>query len=156
MEILIYAYFTGFFNRGSRNRNVVDEMQVRSSRRHTNTTTENELDNEINVLIHEQPNATPENDIDVVTTEQPDLKNHRKFCANVPSPKRAKYEKRPINSIRYDGKNHLPQIDNKENGTRCKNDNCKSKSHTFCCKCGVHLCPRCFKPFHELNFPNNQ
>lgn len=69
------------------------------------------------------------------------------------SSKRAKYERRPINEIRYDSKDHLPDVD-KSRGSRCKNENCKFTTHIFCTKCRVHLClladRNCYKKFHTL------
>lgn len=68
---------------------------------------------------------------------------------------RMKTEKRPLNEIRYDSTDHLPDVDNKSYGSRCKNENCNSKTHIFCSKCQVHLClfagRNCFRQFHTLN-----
>lgn len=68
---------------------------------------------------------------------------------------RKKTEKKPLNEIRYDTVNHLPDVDNSKNGSRCKNENCEFKTHVFCTKCQVHLClikgRNCFKKFHTLN-----
>lgn len=69
--------------------------------------------------------------------------------------KKARYQKKPKNSLRYDDKGHLPEFDNKQSATRCKNESCSSRTHIFCIKCGVHLCTTkgrsCFKEFHTLN-----
>lgn len=65
---------------------------------------------------------------------------------------RAATEKRPMNEIRYDAVNHWPELDGKKTGTRCKNEDCKQKSHFYCSKCEVHLCltkdRNCFKKYH--------
>lgn len=69
--------------------------------------------------------------------------------------KRAKYQKKPENKVRYQKQNHLPEFDSNKNATRCKNENCISRTHIFCTKCNVHLCiaknRNCFKEFHILN-----
>lgn len=122
--ITIYSYITGSLKR----------IQMRA-------------EGKVNV----QPSDPKYTAVDVASSEHSVLENRQNVSGDAPFSKRAKYEKKPQNSIRYDGKNHLPQIDDKKNGTRCKNENCKSKSHTLCSKCDVHLCPRCFKPFHETN-----
>lgn len=61
-------------------------------------------------------------------------------------------EKRPLHELRYDGLNHWPEIRNGQ--TRCKRENCVSKTHFFCSKCNVSLCiateRNCFKSFHIL------
>lgn len=63
-----------------------------------------------------------------------------------------KTEKKPHNRLRYDQINHLPEVDKNRNSTRCKNEDCKHKSHIWCSKCNVHLCLQsnrnCFKDFH--------
>lgn len=47
---------------------------------------------------------------------------------------------------------HLPDIDSKENASRCKNPPCKFKTHMFCNDCKKHLClmkgRNCYKDFH--------
>lgn len=74
-------------------------------------------------------------------------------CAS--KPKRARYEKKPENSIRYDNMKHLAVADDNPSATRCKNENCSYKSNIFCSRCKVHLCVKsgrnCFKKFHTLN-----
>lgn len=64
-------------------------------------------------------------------------------------------EKRPCTSTRFDGQNHFPEIDDKENPSRCKLETCTLKSKIFCMKCNVHLCLKrnqnCFKLFHLKN-----
>lgn len=69
--------------------------------------------------------------------------------------KRNKTEKKPTNSLRYDSKGHFPEFDKNDNATRCKNENCRFKTHLFCTKCNIHLClttsRNCFKNFHLLS-----
>lgn len=66
--------------------------------------------------------------------------------------KRHKTEARPQDELRYDNYGHFPNIDDKKESTRCKLENCKGKSKTFCVKCNVHLCftsgRNCFLNFH--------
>lgn len=68
-------------------------------------------------------------------------------------------EKRPPHEVRYDQRGHLAKFDNQENGTRCKKENCKSRTHMYCVKCNVHLCvakdKNCFHDFHVLLLPEN-
>lgn len=65
-----------------------------------------------------------------------------------------KNEKRPKNSVRYDGKGHLPIFDKNAYASRCKNVNCNYKTNMECIKCKVHLCcvrgRNCFTDFHIL------
>lgn len=72
---------------------------------------------------------------------------------NVPNTKRMKTETRPISEQRYDNFGHFPQVDGKKESTRCKLENCRRKSRTFCIKCNVHLClvseRNCFLKFHS-------
>ncbi len=44
------------------------------------------------------------------------------------------------NSLRFDGKNHLPQFIPAKNASRCKSQGCNKKTRWFCPKCQVHLC----------------
>lgn len=85
-------------------------------------------------------------------------KNQQKNKENSGTPvPRAKSEKRPKNSMRYDGKGHLPIFDKNSYASRCKNEDCKFKTNMECIKCKVHLCctreRNCFTEFHllELN-----
>lgn len=68
-------------------------------------------------------------------------------------------EKRPLHVRRYDQRGHFPRFDNNKNATRCKKENCKSRTHMYCVKCNVHLCiaknKECFVDFHTLNIPEN-
>lgn len=67
--------------------------------------------------------------------------------------KKRKTEARPYNEFRFDNYGHFPNIDENKDSTRCKLENCKGKSHTFCVKCNVHLCfvsgRNCFLKFHS-------
>lgn len=67
--------------------------------------------------------------------------------------KRNRSEIRPIDELKYDLVNHMPMHDKKSEGTRCKAQNCKYKSHFYCDKCNVHLClnrdRNCFSDFHR-------
>lgn len=70
-------------------------------------------------------------------------------------------EKRPPHEVRYDQRGHFVKFDDEKNATRCKNENCKTKSrtHMYCVKCNVHLCvakgQNCFYDFHVLVLPEN-
>ena len=90
--------------------------------------------------------------VDQVTTKK------RGRTSNTPNesvelniPKRK--ESRPINEIRHDSVGHIPVIDQMKNASRCKQLNCKGKSHVLCDKCKVHLCfqkeRNCFQNFHR-------
>ncbi|CAK9827654.1 PiggyBac transposable element-derived protein 2 [Anthophora retusa] len=62
-------------------------------------------------------------------------------------------EKRPMTEIQYDNVDHMPQIDDKTEATRCKLPLCKGRTHFYCDKCRVHLClvkeRNCFERFHR-------
>ncbi|XP_043263908.1 piggyBac transposable element-derived protein 3-like [Colletes gigas] len=62
-------------------------------------------------------------------------------------------EKRPIREIQHDNVDHMPQIDDKKEATRCKMPLCKGRTHFYCDKCRVHLClvkeRNCFERFHR-------
>lgn len=68
-------------------------------------------------------------------------------------------EKRPSNELRYDQRGHLPKFDQQKNATRCKKENCESRTHVYCVKCNVHLCiaknKHCFNDFHVLALPKD-
>jgi len=74
-----------------------------------------------------------------------------------PTPKRAKYnsrEVRPFYETKTDHIGHYPASDDNSEATRCKNTNCKGKTHVYCLKCKVHLCfvvkkKNCFTEFHN-------
>lgn len=59
---------------------------------------------------------------------------------------------RPSKAVRTDAIDHLPDVDKNKEATRCKNKDCKGKTHVFCTKCQVHLCllsyRNCFVAFH--------
>lgn len=63
------------------------------------------------------------------------------------------HEIRPCKDIRIDGIDHLPEHDQKNQQTRCKNNHCKGRTFFRCGKCDVHLCitkrKNCFKEFHR-------
>lgn len=66
-------------------------------------------------------------------------------------------EKRPSHEVRYDQRGHFAKFDDEKNATRCKKENCESRTHMFCVKCNVHLCiaknKHCFYDFHVLILP---
>lgn len=66
--------------------------------------------------------------------------------------KRSRAERRPPSNVQYDGINHLPLVDQRKDGGRCKNTPCQGKSKIICSKCEVHLCLKkdanCFVAFH--------
>ncbi|CAK9827646.1 hypothetical protein ANTRET_LOCUS5324 [Anthophora retusa] len=59
----------------------------------------------------------------------------------------------PCAHYNYDNVDHMPQIDNKKEATRCKLPLCKGRTHFYCDKCRVHLClvkkRNCFERFHR-------
>lgn len=62
-------------------------------------------------------------------------------------------ERQPFNEVRYDNSGHLPELsDSSKPITRCKNEKCTSRTHTYCIKCNVHLCfttkRNCFRAYH--------
>lgn len=67
--------------------------------------------------------------------------------------RKKKEEVRPSPAVRKDTVDHLPQVDKKNDATRCKNKGCKGKTHVFCVKCNVHLClssnRNCYFDFHS-------
>jgi hypothetical protein len=72
-------------------------------------------------------------------------------CSEAPIYKR-RCEYKPPTAVCLDSVGHLPLWDEKEHATRCKNDQCKGKTHTYCKKCNIHLCftkvKNCFESFH--------
>ncbi|KAG5864540.1 hypothetical protein JTB14_007595 [Gonioctena quinquepunctata] len=48
---------------------------------------------------------------------------------------RPRSEIRLIDDVRFDGINHLPELDDKNFASRCKNENCSGRSRTKCSKC---------------------
>lgn len=69
--------------------------------------------------------------------------------------KKSKIETRPLDIVKFDTVDHIPDHDGKKEPTRCKNPGCTSgRSHYFCLKCKVHLClcrqRNCFKQFHTM------
>lgn len=69
--------------------------------------------------------------------------------------KRTRAERRPINEVRYDRIDHLPIVDQRKDGGRCKLETCKAKSKFICSKCNLHLClnkdRNCFLIYHSKN-----
>lgn len=70
-----------------------------------------------------------------------------------PNIKKSRNEVRPLDDIRHDGFDHLPQHDSEQkSASRCKFPNCQGKSRVFCGKCKVHLClnsrKNCFHSYH--------
>lgn len=81
-------------------------------------------------------------------------KRGRPSMSEVPSPgPSSTFEVQPIPQMRWDGEQHYPQWDDKDSETRCKMQDCKSKTHIFCMKCKVHLClmrkRNCFYEYHK-------
>lgn len=70
-------------------------------------------------------------------------------------PAKRNFETRPLRDIQFDRFDHMPQHDEKKEASRCKNQNCKGRSHIICEKCLVHLCinrnRNCFSEFHRKN-----
>ncbi|XP_047510428.1 piggyBac transposable element-derived protein 3-like [Pieris napi] len=70
-----------------------------------------------------------------------------------PQTRRRQVEMRPIPEVQYDTVDHLPEYDKKKEATRCKNPECKGKTHVYCLKCEIHLCftseRNCFRIFHQ-------
>lgn len=63
---------------------------------------------------------------------------------------RARPEKRPLHSTRYDGSKH--KMEKSKTRQRCKMEHCKFKSFIICVQCEVHLCIKkrnCFDKFHK-------
>ncbi|XP_046685653.1 piggyBac transposable element-derived protein 3-like [Homalodisca vitripennis] len=60
---------------------------------------------------------------------------------------------KPVDDVRWDGKNHLTSFDDSRNNSRCKNPGCKQKTFVMCTKCSVNLCVarnrNCFFDFHS-------
>lgn len=53
----------------------------------------------------------------------------------------------PFDDTRFDRKDHL--LHTRDKRRRCQMKNCPSKPLTFCKKCNVTLCKRCFGPYHS-------
>lgn len=94
------------------------------------------------------PKRTPNS-----SKKSPNMKKQNEL-RNSEKSTRSKKEKRPKNTARYDGRNHLPRFDSHDYATRCKNDDCNFKTNVICTKCDVHLCftrsRNCFESFHVL------
>jgi hypothetical protein len=62
-------------------------------------------------------------------------------------------ENRPPTAFCHDDVGHTPSSDGKSFASRCKNNNCQSRTRIFCKKCDVHLClsnsKNCFEEFHK-------
>ena len=58
------------------------------------------------------------------------------------------YSKRikTTDSIRFESNNHI--IGKLEKQRRCQLDGCKGKPKTYCIKCNVTLCTKCFGIYH--------
>lgn len=84
----------------------------------------------------------------------------RNHVANNNVNERLKSEIRPPKEVRYDAVLHLPQLDLKNNASRCKLPGCTGKSRIFCNKCDVHLClnktKNCFISFLSIRGKNNK
>lgn len=62
-------------------------------------------------------------------------------------------ERLPIEEVRTDMMDHMPNFDNKKEATRCKLPHCSGRTHVFCDKCKVHYCfvptRNCFMNAHR-------
>lgn len=54
-----------------------------------------------------------------------------------------------LDSVRLDEKGHF--LEKRTNQRRCQYPTCKSRPLTFCKKCDVTLCVKCFSKFHRKN-----
>lgn len=52
----------------------------------------------------------------------------------------------PFADVRYDKKDHF--LFTRQNQRRCQGKNCTSKPLTYCKKCNITLCKKCFGPYH--------
>lgn len=52
-----------------------------------------------------------------------------------------------IDTVRRDGVGHI--IRKREKQRRCQMQNCSGKPLTFCMKCNVTLCTKCFPNYHK-------
>lgn len=97
--------------------------------------------------------------IEPSTSQKSDPKNNNDTNKLKNANEKRSNEKRPPHEVRYDQRGHFPKFDNRKNGTRCKKENCESRTHMQCVKCDVHLCvakdKNCFYDFHVLVLPEN-
>lgn len=101
---------------------------------------------------------------EVIGEEQPKLvealpqeESNQKSNQALTKPKlKSSYEKKPMPTIRYDGREHWPNFDKDDGrkGFRCKN--CGKQTTVYCEKCNVHICffpgkrgRNCFKQYHS-------
>lgn len=112
---------------------------------------------------------TQEIDRPTIAEELPNTKKRKRkenvvslpksILKRVTKPKK-KMDVRPSQKVRYDGKNHLPDVDGETNPTRCKNEGCPLQTKHFCIKCNVHLCIKpgknCFIKFHTTAKKNKK
>lgn len=55
---------------------------------------------------------------------------------------------------RFDQKNHI--IASREKQRRCQMHECSGKPRTYCKKCDITLCVKCFDPYHDYNLYKSQ
>lgn len=98
-----------------------------------------------------RPNDQEDQQMDEQKLEEPKIDSTTKSKIT-----RAKQDKKPSHSIRYDGLNHT--VAHGADRQRCKYEKCEAKSSSrsyhFCSKCNVHLCSNkrnCFEKFHTLD-----
>ncbi|KAJ8385616.1 hypothetical protein AAFF_G00184130 [Aldrovandia affinis] len=62
-------------------------------------------------------------------------------------------ERHPLPEVQMDMMDHMPNYDDKLEGTRCKQPFCSGKTQVYCDKCKVNLCfvphRNCFKAAHR-------
>lgn len=84
-------------------------------------------------------------------TKKPLKRKAKKDPIEGKSREKAKKE-RPLPETRFDKYDHFPYHDDLTSASRCKNANCKQKTHVLCRKCNLHLCftkgRNCFYNFH--------
>lgn len=98
----------------------------------------------------------------VKTSKQQEIPKLSSSSGAVPKAKtcvKTQYEKMPKLSLRFDGRDHLPDFDSEKSSFRCKFEDCGIHTTVFCTKCKVHICfvpglsnrsRNCFKEFHSL------
>jgi len=75
-------------------------------------------------------------------------KRGRKSLSQTPPTKKRKNVKVPVPEVRYDGINHYPAKTTKKQASRCKDNNCTSRTRYLCKKCDFPVCPECMESYH--------
>jgi len=75
-------------------------------------------------------------------------KRGRKSLSQTPPTKKRKNVKVPVPEVRYDGINHYPAKTTKKQASRCKDNNCPSRTRYLCKKCDFPVCPECMESYH--------